>query len=805
MPLSKAWKRASKDQNRSSGQGNFMNRKAKPDDVGASARHHRATVPEARKTASKGPMLMNRDLTMNTDDLGDFYGPVSDNHHSTFSSDGNRREHLLNRIRPPRSSEPPKAKQTPPQTALTRWPTASSQQSEYVHEFDEFSSRLISSEAPDNSFAIKSQENLSSPAHGSVELGAEPSQKRVNPPSSAAELPSRAERGKKVQDIAQSTAEMSDGPSWRHRQWFAPLDGVQKVSAAHNQAVIGAKTAITMQTGNSTSSHTHSEDPRTIGLSSPRTSAKRLKFRNLLSISPLPQTWNVTNSFLRRAIYTDTEMQVEQQIEEFLKSYGASRKSGFKWLPSLFIWVREELENVESICREGEVKNKGLSREVYDMRSRLNQLEAQCRQSESNSQTLRDMLSRKEREYDWAKASFDREKAGMLNTARHKEEQLRQAANEQIEQAEREKTRLMQEHEQNNEKWRAHLKQEAETAKREKAHMRQEAEKDMERLRNDMEGKLELMKRKKDEVLEDARVQIQGLTLEHEKLVMSLNNTINEKNIRIASYSTGNYTPMSDQTFSRNLQNVAQQISNLVACVPRPPEHSLDDRLDPAQYLQRHAHQGNHVWSKFVRGICWRVLTEGFFTYQLGLGVFGSRGEGHDALFNLSELFMQADPGDSTTLLPNHKDTNVWRASLFEAVLKDIKASAGSWTGKKYPAMFRANVTGVTEKLVCTLQNICGDRLDPRAPQQITKITNGLGLLALEMASQRAQVLLETCQHGDWVKSDMFADENDTWGSDNKVDLMLQPCLRRIGDGRGDLKVERVIVKGNIVALRAAV
>ena len=78
------------------------------------------------------------------------------------------------------------------------------------------------------------------------------------------------------------------------------------------------------------------------------------------------------------------------------------------------------------------------------------------------------------------------------------------------------------------------------------------------------------------------------------------------------------------------------------------------------------------------------------------------------------------------------------------------------------------------------------------------------GVLALEMGSQRANILLERCSHGDVVKGgDFFKDDNASFGPSVQVDLMTQPCLRRIGDGREDIHIQRVIAKGDFVSIQA--
>ena len=83
-------------------------------------------------------------------------------------------------------------------------------------------------------------------------------------------------------------------------------------------------------------------------------------------------------------------------------------------------------------------------------------------------------------------------------------------------------------------------------------------------------------------------------------------------------------------------------------------------------------------------------------------------------------------------------------------------------------------------------------------------MVRSFGLLALEMGSQRANVQLESCRHGESIDtSELFAGDNASFESKVRVDLMTQPCLRRIGDGVEDLDTPKVIVKGSIVCIEA--
>lgn len=116
--------------------------------------------------------------------------------------------------------------------------------------------------------------------------------------------------------------------------------------------------------------------------------------------------------------------------------------------------------------------------------------------------------------------------------------------------------------------------------------------------------------------------------------------------------------------------------------------------------------------------------------------------------------------------------------------------------------MFRSNVESVSHEMIDALEQIGNCRLDQQANQQISAIIHALGVLALQMGSQRAHIMLETCSHGAQVRpGEKFQNEGDSSVPEAKVDLMTQPCMIRVGDNREDLKVQKVVAQGAIVAM----
>ncbi|KAF4467743.1 hypothetical protein FALBO_5374 [Fusarium albosuccineum] len=274
----------------------------------------------------------------------------------------------------------------------------------------------------------------------------------------------------------------------------------------------------------------------------------------------------------------------------------------------------------------------------------------------------------------------------------------------------------------------------------------------------------------------------------------------------MASYSnTDNYKVIRDDELRDNFLHLARGINNLINYVPRPSTYSFDPDLDPDNFLGRNSQQGGRNWPKFIRHICWRAIIRGFFSRPLGFGALGCQGgEGFEALDQVYQLFAVADPKDPRgprVILPNTKEMNTWRAGLFEALLTQVRQ--GSASNNRYLRLFRANLQLVTDDLVASLHRVSGNQLSPQASGEITGFVQGLGTLALEMAAQRAHIFLEACEHGERVSAEKFKDESDMGSGSMLVDLMIQPCIRRVGDGRDDLKAERVIVRGDFVSVKA--
>ncbi|KLU89757.1 hypothetical protein MAPG_08726 [Magnaporthiopsis poae ATCC 64411] len=201
----------------------------------------------------------------------------------------------------------------------------------------------------------------------------------------------------------------------------------------------------------------------------------------------------------------------------------------------------------------------------------------------------------------------------------------------------------------------------------------------------------------------------------------------------------------------------------------------------------------------------------------LGFGALGCQGAGYQIMMPLFEVFLGTDLRDldaASIVLPHDKETNAGRAWLFASILRDVKKGddcgggmSTSTSTSALAAIFEDNVTMVTGDLTTQLQHISNGGLDPSAEAQVGGVVRAIGIFALEMGSQRAQVSLETCRYGDLVTlGEKFGDGKSSgdggWGGQQvQVDILTQPCLVRTGDGREDLATRKVIVKGDIIAL----
>lgn len=148
---------------------------------------------------------------------------------------------------------------------------------------------------------------------------------------------------------------------------------------------------------------------------------------------------------------------------------------------------------------------------------------------------------------------------------------------------------------------------------------------------------------------------------------------------------------------------------------------------------------------------------------------------------------------------PNTRRFNICRSVLFEAIYQSIRDV--STTDSHLVTFFNKNVERVTQQLFGSLNGIAGIRDDDKVHSDISAFVKDIGLFSLRIASQQAHVLFHSCQSREVLESgDWFTEDGDKLPANTQVDIMVQPCLGRVGDGSTDVSSEKVIVKGEIVS-----
>ncbi|KAF6797595.1 hypothetical protein CSOJ01_12913 [Colletotrichum sojae] len=424
---------------------------------------------------------------------------------------------------------------------------------------------------------------------------------------------------------------------------------------------------------------------------------------------------------------------------------------------------------------------------------------SRLRQAQEDIQRQKDEIAGLERDYNILSGDLEhvrealRSREAELATATSRLRQAQEGLHRQSIDFQQDKDRLVQEHNddlqsanQKRRELRARLEAECSRLENEKTAAQSQHQAEVERLKTEHDEKLSREKRE--------------LKASHDKDTKQLKQAIASKDLRIATYSAGgSYQPIHDSSFAQSLEGVSQQIRNLTLYVPNMTV-LVDSSLDPTRYLIRN--QGVRSRQNFMRSVCWDIIFHGFFSAPLGFGSLGGDGDGYQALLQFYVLFARPDPEDvdsGSPVFPTDKETNMGRAWFFDGILKSVQANAA---GNSFVAMFNANVSHVAEELNNALQHLGNGKLDSRAPAKVQDLTRQAGELALQMGAQRAQVFLEGCQHGDVIQpGERFCEEVESRGQ-VQVDLMMQPALVRVGDGREDLSSETVVAKGSMVSLK---
>lgn len=116
---------------------------------------------------------------------------------------------------------------------------------------------------------------------------------------------------------------------------------------------------------------------------------------------------------------------------------------------------------------------------------------------------------------------------------------------------------------------------------------------------------------------------------------------------------------------------------------------------------------------------------------------------------------------------------------------------------------FKVNSDMIEQLLVRKLQQSNGRSLSASLMASVSTIVQDASRLALRMGAQRAHVMLQKPAHGDLITLDDYYRHNSGTlgpGTRVQVELVLEPCMVRIGDGRDDLTSIKIIHKGSVFA-----
>jgi hypothetical protein len=282
--------------------------------------------------------------------------------------------------------------------------------------------------------------------------------------------------------------------------------------------------------------------------------------------------------------------------------------------------------------------------------------------------------------------------------------------------------------------------------------------------------------------------------------------TIGKQRQQIASYTKDSYVPIDDALFTKSFQALVQDVNQLASQIRLPPTIDFDPSLDPTGCLERNSGLRSWIWPRFVRNLCWQVLLSGFCSLPFGFGAFGDQGDGYEELrrmYQATARLTLTEDMDPVTAMPNEKDVNLYRALYMEKILSAIRSEGATGGEMAYAVVFQKNVDAVARRLYDTLHHIVDGQVGRANFQQAFAVAHKLGILVLEMGTQRARVWLQTCHYGEHSTPDGWkTEETASIGSGVMVDLMVHPCLSRLGDGRGDLTKKKVMAKGEFVPLR---
>ncbi|KAF2395574.1 hypothetical protein EJ06DRAFT_585829 [Trichodelitschia bisporula] len=241
------------------------------------------------------------------------------------------------------------------------------------------------------------------------------------------------------------------------------------------------------------------------------------------------------------------------------------------------------------------------------------------------------------------------------------------------------------------------------------------------------------------------------------------------------------------------------------------PHRRLGSRLDPNGFIERNGTDQAHF---LLRSSIWRILKHQFFSQPFGFGVLG-RGDGYSQLLSTFSSWQGLVSGnsaaDSLDRLKHDRLANNWRMATFQYIHSIVTTERPDHgvipVSRYYAANVESSITFIWDFL-SGIVKLCNGKLWETAEREIRQIVRLVGEIALQFGMQSAHLELFEPKFKDEIKiGDDFEDcENKDMdrGMKFEVHLVTLPGLRKIGDGRTDMRTPRTIVACGIYPLREA-
>jgi hypothetical protein len=155
-------------------------------------------------------------------------------------------------------------------------------------------------------------------------------------------------------------------------------------------------------------------------------------------------------------------------------------------------------------------------------------------------------------------------------------------------------------------------------------------------------------------------------------------------------------------------------------------------------------------------------------------------------------------------------EANTARAWRFDAILKSVTSPpSAKGLQPRWADMFADSIGRVARELMDTLLALSSGNSPSiiGLESEVAGIASDAALLALRIGSQRAHLFLVICEYDSdarHLENGKFKCETATQrpGGAVLVDLMLQPCLVRLGDGHADWESQKVLTQGQFLPQR---